>query len=90
MKLVKELDAGDFCNCRLTEIGHKGKDELERELAQLGAQALIEALEAIEQDTISWTVQDETLVTYAHKVAKGELDIEPTGAPKSTPLCMRV
>ena len=78
MKLVEQLDAGDYCNCRLTEIAHKQKDQLEDELAHLGADALVDALDAIEQGNVSWEAQDEALVTYASKVVKGELDIAPS------------
>ena len=57
--------------------GHRSASELTEELASLGAQALIEVLEDLEEGTLAWTRQDEAQATYAHKIEKGELDIAP-------------
>ena len=77
MRMEEGLDTGDWCVCRTLEVGEKTYVELLGELADLGSQALLTALELVEQDKVEWTVQDEDGVTYADKIAKGELFVRP-------------
>jgi methionyl-tRNA formyltransferase len=51
--------------------------ELTAELASLGSSALITSLAQVEAGGAYWTAQDEALVTYADKIQKHELDLEP-------------
>lgn len=82
MRMGEGLDTGDYCICRSTFIGDKSADELSDELANLGAAALVTALEQIQAGRLFWSVQDESEATYAEKIRKGELDISPDGASK--------
>ena len=77
MEVVHDLDAGAYCIQASTPIGMKSAGELTDELAHLGADALIEALGQIEAGTVVWTEQVEDYVTYAHKIEKAEMLLDP-------------
>ena len=71
------LDTGDYCVCRSLPAGSRTAAELTEELAALGASALLTALAQAEGGNLRWVAQDEALVTYAEKIAKGELNLDP-------------
>lgn len=76
-RMVKKLDAGDVLLEVRTAIGpEETSAELFDRLAQLGAQATLQALASIEAGTAQYTPQDETRVTHAHKLEKahGRID----------------
>ncbi|MEY8562198.1 methionyl-tRNA formyltransferase [Eggerthellaceae bacterium 3-80] len=74
MAMEEGLDTGDYCISRATDIADKPAERLTAELAALGAQALLYALNALEAGEIKWVSQDEAHVTYAGKIEKGELN----------------
>ncbi len=74
MAMEEGLDTGDFCISRATDIADKSAERLTAELASLGAQALLYALNALEAGAVKWVAQDEADVTYADKIEKGELN----------------
>jgi len=78
MRIVHELDAGPYCRQASVAIGEKGCDALMEELAELGAAELREALELMVAGQDVWTEQDESLVTYAAKVDKAEMLLDPS------------
>ena len=73
MAMEEGLDTGDFCVCRSLPAGSRTAAELTEELAALGATALAQA----EAGNLRWVAQDEAQVTYAEKIAKGELNLDP-------------
>ena len=77
MRMEAGLDTGDYCVSRSCEIGGMNCAALTDELADLGARALLSALYAIEEGAVRWTVQDDAEATYAEKIGKGELNIDP-------------
>lgn len=77
MAMEEGLDTGDYCISRSIEVRSQSSEELTADLAELGAQALLVALAHLEQGKLSWVKQDESEVTYAAKIEKGELDITP-------------
>ena len=77
MEVVHELDAGAFCRQASVEVGEKDCASLMAELAELGAAELVAALDEIEAGTATWTQQDEAQVTYAAKVTKAEMLLDP-------------
>lgn len=77
MQVVHELDAGDYSLTGSVEIADKPAPLLMDELAQLGADLLVDALKAMEAGTLEWQAQDESLVTYAQKIAKQEMVLDP-------------
>lgn len=80
MRMEAGMDTGDYCICRSCDIGDMSCKRLTAELAEKGAYALLSAMFAIEQGNVHWTQQDESQVTYAPKIEKGELDCDPSDA----------
>ena len=78
MEVVHELDAGAYCAQVSTAAAGKTSGELLDEVGRLGAAALVDAINDIAAGTATWTQQDETLVTYAHKIDKAEARIDWT------------
>jgi methionyl-tRNA formyltransferase len=77
MRMEEGLDTGPYCRQASTPIAEKSASALTDELAQLGADALIGALPEIADGTATWTAQDDSLVTYAEKIAKADVAIAP-------------
>lgn len=78
MRMEEGLDTGDFAEVRLTSVAGKSAEEITSELANLGAEALLQVLDSLEAGKpVVWQKQDPEAVTYAEKVEKGELDIAP-------------
>jgi len=77
MRMETGLDTGPYCVQRETPIADKTASELTAELAEMGADALLEGLSAIEAGTVAWTAQDEAQATYAEKVTKADLAVGP-------------
>lgn len=77
MAMEEGLDTGDYCVRRAIPAAGQTAASLTVELADLGAQALLVALSQVEAGHAAWVVQDESRVTYAEKIAKGELDLDP-------------
>ncbi len=77
MSMEEGLDTGPYCVCRTLPIEEKTSTELSDELANLGSQALLTAIMRLVHGVERWVVQKETDATYAHKISKGELDLDP-------------
>lgn len=78
MHMEEGLDTGAVAEQRATPIGHKTSDELTEELAQLGGEALVKVLDALDAGSpVTWHEQGAQGITYADKIAKGELDVSP-------------
>lgn len=77
MRVAHDLDAGAYCRQASVELGEKGCPEVMAELAELGARELLAALDEMAAGTASWTEQDESLVTYASKIDKREMRLDP-------------
>lgn len=77
MRVVHDLDAGAYCAQASIPIGEKNAAALIDELARLGADELVGALAQLEHGEAVWTEQDEALVTYARKIEKSELHLDP-------------
>lgn len=83
MQMEEGLDTGAFCACRPVPAEGRTAAELTAELADLGGEALVEVLDALAAGAeVAWEAQDEAAVTYADKVAKGELDLDPAATPE--------
>ncbi len=78
MRMEEGLDTGPFCATTSTCADGKSTETLTGELATLGAQLLIRTLPSIADGSCQWTEQDESLVTYADKIAKSDVALEPT------------
>ena len=80
MRVGHEVDAGAWCAQASCEAAGRSADELTAELADLGAELLVRSLPAIAEGTVVWTEQDESLVTYAPKIEKAELRLDPAAS----------
>ena len=78
MQVVHELDAGDYCRQASVEVGEKDCATVMAELAELGAQELLAAVPTFADGTVEWVAQDESQVTYAAKIDKAEMLLDPT------------
>ncbi len=77
MKMEEGLDTGPWCMSVAMDPDEMGRDEITQRLADMGSSALLRAIREIEQGRERWTSQDESLVTYAHKIDKRELWLSP-------------
>jgi len=77
MRMVRQLDAGDMLHKEVCDIGAgESASELHDRLSQLGALGLAKVLPTIEAGAADGEKQDESLVTYAEKLAKAEAVID--------------
>ena len=73
MRVVKALDAGPMISATVVPIGPDDTTtDIEAQLATRGAALLVGTLDQIDAGTARETPQDESLVTYAPKLAKAE------------------
>ncbi|EHF01916.1 MULTISPECIES: methionyl-tRNA formyltransferase [unclassified Olsenella] len=77
MRIVHELDAGAYCRQASVEVGEKPCATVMSELAELGADELLLALAQMEDGTARWVDQDESQVSYARKIDKREMLLDP-------------
>lgn len=77
MRIGHGVDTGDYCAQASCTVAGKTADELTRELADLGAGLLVETLPKLAAGGVTWTVQDESLVTHAAKISKDEVKPAP-------------
>jgi len=77
MRMQSGLDTGPYCATAAVPVGDKDAAQLTAELALAGAGLLIKGLPQIAAGTVRWQPQDETLATYADKLAKEELLLSP-------------
>lgn len=77
MRMEEGLDTGPYCLQASVVVGDATSDELTATLAQLGAVALLEALQLIADGHASWIVQEESQVTYAEKIRKPDVAADP-------------
>ena len=77
MKIVRELDAGEYATQARTKIASEDTTTtLTDRLAELGAKAMLETLDAIDRDEARFAHQDESLVTYAKPIENEEAKID--------------
>ena len=69
MRVVKAVDAGPMLSAVSRAIGPEETSvDVERDLARLGAAALVAAVDALSTGTATDIPQDESAATYAHKL----------------------
>ena len=77
MRVVEQMDAGAMLHRRAIPIADDDTTgTLKRKLAELGAEALLEALEKIRRGEIVETPQDESLATYTKIITKADATID--------------
>ena len=77
MQMDEGLDTGDMLLKSACPIEARDTAQtLHDKLAQLGAQAIVTALDRLEQGALKGVVQDDTQATYAAKLTKAEAQID--------------
>lgn len=77
MKMEKGVDTGDVLLQKAIEIAKTDTSgTLFEKMAHLGAKALCEALESLENGTAVWTPQDHTKATFSHMLTKENAKID--------------
>lgn len=84
MRMEVGLDTGDWCRRAIVPVGDSYTEELAVELGNVGAEELVAALSAIQAGCAQWTAQGEEGVTYAAKLEKGELALDPADSAGTT------
>jgi methionyl-tRNA formyltransferase len=77
MRMAEGLDTGPWCVQRSVAVDDHTTDSLTTVLAQAGADALLEALAAIESGSVVWNDQDDALATYAAKITRDDVALAP-------------
>lgn len=77
MRMEEGLDTGDYCRRIEVPVDGAYAGELSETLAQVGADALLDALTSLDDGTVSWIPQGEAGAVYASKIMKGELALDP-------------
>lgn len=78
MRMEKGLDTGPYCAQSWTSAASKNYSDLSVELGIMGAELVDGLLESLASQTVTWVEQDENLVTYADKVLKGSINLDPS------------
>ncbi|NOQ17050.1 MAG: methionyl-tRNA formyltransferase [Methyloprofundus sp.] len=77
MNVIKQLDAGDMLHKTVCRIGdNETASELHDRMMVLGAEGLRTTLELLQAGQLTPEPQDESLVTYAHKLEKNESKLD--------------
>lgn len=73
MRVVKALDAGAMIATVRRPIGpNETSEEVERDLATIGADLLVSTLDALTEDRRNEIPQDDSQATYAHRLTKAD------------------
>ncbi len=84
MYMASEMDAGDIIFTKETEIGElETSGELFDRLAPMGAELLVETIEAIKAGTAPRTVQDADSVSFAPPLSKALSPIDWNNSPRT-------
>jgi len=83
MRMEEGLDNGQYCVQASVPVAEKDLTQLENELSQLSADLLIAELPKIIAGDVLWWYQNDLYVTYADKIRKGELDLDPEQSPQT-------
>ena len=89
MRMEAGLDTGAWCRQAAIEVGEWGAERVISELAEVGARELVAALDEIAAGTAVWHEQDESLVTYASKIQKAEMLLNPADTARENLLRVR-
>ncbi len=78
MRMEEGLDTGPYAAQVIVPVAEASVEELTATLAQIGAHALIEVLDAMEAGSVTWTVQDEGEASYAAKITRDDVALDPS------------
>ena len=73
MRVVKALDAGPMMATARRPIGiDEASDDVERDLARIGAGLLVSVVDRLADGSVAETPQDDAAATYAHRLTKAD------------------
>ncbi|MHB9002521.1 MAG: methionyl-tRNA formyltransferase [Coriobacteriia bacterium] len=78
MRMEEGLDTGPFAAVRTVRIDDHDVASLTQILAEEGAEALLETLDAVENGTVAWIPQANENATYAAKVTDADVALDPS------------
>ncbi len=78
MKMDEGMDTGDYCASNSIDGAGESSEQLRCELAIVGANLLMQALSDIEEGSVFWHKQDPSLATYAKKIEKTDVMLDPS------------
>ncbi|HEY5112485.1 MAG TPA: methionyl-tRNA formyltransferase [Coriobacteriia bacterium] len=78
MRMEEGLDTGPWCLQETVPVDARTADDLTGELAVVGAAAMRRALEGLAAGSLEWHDQDERQATYAAKVTRADVALDPT------------
>ncbi len=78
MRMEAGLDTGPVALARKVRVDDYGVEELTTLLARAGAEALLEVLDHIRRGTVTWTPQNTSKATYARKVDREDVALDPS------------
>ena len=77
MRVVKALDAGPMMATARRPLGaDETSDDVERDLARIGASLLVTVVDQLADGTVRETPQDDAAATYAHRLTKEDSRFE--------------
>lgn len=77
MRVEREMDSGPVALVRRTPIGpEEDAGQLAARLAELAAEALVEAVDRIAADRVCWTPQDDALASFAPKIERDDARLD--------------
>lgn len=77
MQMEEGLDTGPYCLIERTPIAEKNAEQLTDELARMGASMIVDALALLHGGECHWTAQDDEQATYAEKITKRDVLLDP-------------
>jgi methionyl-tRNA formyltransferase len=77
MRMEEGLDTGPYATVARLPIGDSDLAWLTAELADLGAEALLDTMRLVEAGTVEWIVQDDAAATYAGKMGPADVALDP-------------
>ena len=89
MRMEAGLDTGPWCRQASIEVGDLAGERLIEALAELGATELLAALDELEAGTVVWHEQDDAASTYASKIQKAEILLNPVDSARDNLLRVR-
>ena len=78
MRMEEGLDTGPFARQVVIAVDDLDSAALSEQLARAGAEALLGVLADLEAGSVEWTSQDETTATYAPKILREDVSLDPS------------
>ncbi len=78
MRMEEGLDTGPYARQVAVPVGDLDSAGLSEQLARAGAHALLGVLSDLESGSVSWTKQDDANATYAQKILREDVALDPS------------